>query len=176
MSMRLACVQANVAFGDPDANTANAVAKLRELKDQGVDLAVFPEAYLTGYCVSDDASARRIALGDFESSEPIETLRKTCDELDLLAVVGQNTVGRVQVSAEAKLLDSVRRLDVEGLLHSANSTRLFTELLHTYAASGISGVLPKFLTPETQALFRKGSLSTELHIVKVALSGSPSLP
>lgn len=95
------------------------------------------------------------------------------EPLDLLAVVGQNTVGRVQVSAEATLLDSVRRLDVEGLLHSANSTQLFTELLHTYAASGISGVVPKFLTPETQALFRKGSLSTERHIIK---TGSERLP
>lgn len=95
------------------------------------------------------------------------------EPLDLLAVVGQNTVGRVQVSAEATLLDSVRRFDVEGLLHSANSTQLFTELLHTYAASGISGVVPKFLTPETQALFRKGTISTERHIVK---AGSERLP
>lgn len=115
----------------------------------------FPEGFLLGLL--------KEKLGPLLGSEP----------MDLLAVVGQNTVGRVQVSAEATLRDSVRRLDVEGLLHSANSTQLFTELLHAYAASGISGVVPKFLTPETQALFRKGTLSTERHIVK---AGSERLP
>lgn len=37
-----------------------------------------------------------------------------------------------------------------------------------YAASGVSGVVPKFLTPETKALFRKGTVSTERNIVKAS--------
>jgi serine/threonine-protein kinase HipA len=40
------------------------------------------------------------------------------------------------------------------------------KLLHTYAASGVSGVVPKFLPPDTQALFRNDSLRTERHIIK----------
>lgn len=46
-------------------------------------------------------------------------------------------------------------------------------LLHEHAASGVSGVVPKFLTPETQALFRKGSITTERHIIK---GSAPELP
>ncbi|MGP1684673.1 MAG: HipA domain-containing protein, partial [Giesbergeria sp.] len=42
-----------------------------------------------------------------------------------------------------------------------------------YAASGVSGVVPKFLTPETQALFRKGVVSTERHIVKASSERQP---
>ena len=48
--MRTACVQTDVVFADPTANAARAAAALRDLKPQGVDLAVFPEAFLTGYC------------------------------------------------------------------------------------------------------------------------------
>lgn len=40
------------------------------------------------------------------------------------------------------------------------------DLMREYAASGVSGVVPKFLTPETRALFRKGAMATERHIIK----------
>jgi serine/threonine-protein kinase HipA len=93
--------------------------------------------------------------------------------LDLLAVVGQNMIGRVQVSAGESLTAAGARLNVEPLLHSEASTEIFMDLLRQYAASGVSGVVPKFLTPETQGLFHKGALATERHIVK---SSSAALP
>ena len=93
--------------------------------------------------------------------------------LDLLAVVGQNMIGRVQVGPGAAPTAVAARLELEPLLHSSASADIFMELLHEYATSGVSGVVPKFLTPETQARFRKGSLATERHIVK---SSAPKLP
>jgi len=59
--IRVSCVQSNVAFGDPMANAEAAVAHLEILKTQQVDLAVFPEAYLTGYCVECREQATAIA-------------------------------------------------------------------------------------------------------------------
>lgn len=95
------------------------------------------------------------------------------EPLDLLAAVGQNMIGRIQVSPEATLTESVRRLDLDGLLHNQNSAIIFTELVKAYATSGVSGVVPKFLTPQTQALFHKRTVSTERYIVK---GGSERFP
>jgi len=60
--MKVACVQSDVVFGDPSANASAAVRHLEKLKAQGVELAVFPEAFLTGYCVESAADAERIAI------------------------------------------------------------------------------------------------------------------
>jgi len=94
--MRLACVQADVVFNDPTANSLFVADKLAELKGQGVDLAIFPEAFLTGYCVGDEASARGIAIEasaniDHEfvnMATPLEAIRDACDRLDIGCVVG----------------------------------------------------------------------------------------
>lgn len=93
--------------------------------------------------------------------------------LELLSVVGQNMIGRVQVSAGDTLAPGAARLKLEPLLHGESSGEVFMDLLRQYATSGVSGVVPKFLTPETQALFRKGAVPTERHIVK---SSAPALP
>jgi predicted amidohydrolase len=101
--MRLACVQSNVAFGNFEENLSRAVARLREMKHQGVDLVVFPETYLTGYCVDSNEDAVKLAM-QVSSSEAapnmvensgaatatgiLDRLSKACDEIDILAVVG----------------------------------------------------------------------------------------
>jgi serine/threonine-protein kinase HipA len=86
--------------------------------------------------------------------------------LDLLAVVGRNMIGRVQLATGESLEIGPAKLELDRLLHSDASTDVFMDLMREYAASGVSGVVPKFLTPETQALFKKGSVTTERHIVK----------
>jgi serine/threonine-protein kinase HipA len=93
--------------------------------------------------------------------------------LDLLAVVGHNLVGRVQLSASEKPSAAMAAVDLEPLLHSQASSQVFLDLLHQHAASGVSGVVPKFLTPETQAQFRKGTLATARHIVKASSEHQP---
>lgn len=86
--------------------------------------------------------------------------------LDLLAVVGQNTIGRVQLAPGTALEPTQAAIDLKALLHGKHSAEVFVDLLRTHAASGVSGVVPKFLAPETQNQFRKASLPTERHIVK----------
>ncbi|MEO8486811.1 MAG: type II toxin-antitoxin system HipA family toxin [Betaproteobacteria bacterium] len=86
--------------------------------------------------------------------------------LDLLAVVGANTVGRVQLSAGDKPDPGEVPFNLRSLLHGDNSPQVFLNLVRAHAASGVSGVVPKFLTPDTQSLFHKASLRTEQYIVK----------
>jgi serine/threonine-protein kinase HipA len=95
--------------------------------------------------------------------------------LDLLAVVGQNSIGRVPLAPSGGLTIPGSTLDFTDLLHGERSADVFMELLHTYAASGVSGVAPKFLSPQTQALFHKGALKTERHIIKGSSEKLPYL-
>lgn len=84
--MKIACVQANVVFGDPIANAQRAVREIGRLAEAGVEVAVFPEAFLTGYCVDSLEAATGIAL--HRSSAVFEELQQACDESEMLAVVG----------------------------------------------------------------------------------------
>ncbi len=86
--------------------------------------------------------------------------------LELLAVVGRNTIGRVQVSPANSIERDPLSFEMEHLLHGDNSPQTFLQLVHEFAASGVSGVVPKFLTPETQALFKKATVATDRYIVK----------
>lgn len=95
--------------------------------------------------------------------------------LDLLAVVGRNMIGRVQVAAGESLTFASSSLELETLLHGDSSTEAFMRLMRENASSGVSGVVPKFLTPETKALFKKGSVATERHIVKASSAQMPFL-
>lgn len=84
--MRLACFQYDVVFGDPGANADRLIAGLGEARSNGVDLAVFPEAFLTGYCVSTAEEAERIAI------------RVSCDR-DFEVTDCNDDVARVQAAA-----------------------------------------------------------------------------
>src|SRR5207245_1309046 len=82
----IACVQANVVFGNPEANAAKAIHDLEVLKEQGVELAIFPEAFLTGYCVDSSAGARDIAIA--RDSQAIHLLHQASMRLDMMVVAG----------------------------------------------------------------------------------------
>lgn len=75
--MRLAVVQANVVFANPAANTTRLENELLSLAERGVDLAVFPEAFLTGYCAGSLDETRRMSIplagNDHEVWRRIET-------------------------------------------------------------------------------------------------------
>ena len=94
--VRVASVQCNVIFGDPAANAAFAASQLRSLAARGVHLAVFPEAFLTGYAVRDEAEARRIAIevrGALPESVDVAhssvlAVQAACREFGMHAVVG----------------------------------------------------------------------------------------
>ena len=93
--------------------------------------------------------------------------------LDLLSVVGHNLIGRVQVSAGTQPTASTALDDLAPLLHGEASGQVFLELMARHAASGVSGVVPKFLSDETAALFRKSTVTTERHIVKSSSANQP---
>ncbi len=84
--MRLACVQTNVVFNDPEANLRNALVHLEALAAGHVELVVFPEAYLTGYCVSTREAACAIALDPH--SPVLDALQEAADRLGVHIVVG----------------------------------------------------------------------------------------
>lgn len=61
---KIACVQCDVAYGEPTKNLAFALAQIQELASQGVQLIVFPEAFLTGYAASSAGDAEDLAIAD----------------------------------------------------------------------------------------------------------------
>jgi predicted amidohydrolase len=95
MTVRVACVQSDVVFNDPTANANAACDQITELAGQGVQLAVFPEAYLTGYCVSCAEDAEEIAIEVLsdkdrvtQAHESVIKISRACQENAMHAVVG----------------------------------------------------------------------------------------
>jgi len=94
----------------------------------------------------------------------------------LLSVIGRNMVGRLQVAAPgADLSQPAQAVEVTALLKGDNSEQAFAELVRAHAASGVSGVVPKFLNTQArdstagagpQAAFKKASVVTARHIIK----------
>ncbi len=89
----------------------------------------------------------------------------------LLTVVGRNMVGRVQVAAPGAALDEpAKPIEVAEILQGDNSEEAFAELVRQHAASGVSGIVPKFLDaqlePATLGPHQKVSLLTRRHIIK----------
>jgi serine/threonine-protein kinase HipA len=96
----------------------------------------------------------------------------------LLSVVGRNMVGRLQVAAPGATLDEpAQPIEVAELLQGDNSEEAFAELVRQHAASGVSGVVPKFLDAQeeraTLVQHKKTSLLTRRHIVKGSSSTLP---
>ncbi|MES2105510.1 MAG: type II toxin-antitoxin system HipA family toxin [Pseudomonadota bacterium] len=87
--------------------------------------------------------------------------------LNLLSVVGRNMIGRIQLAAPgANLSQPPIPFEVRDVLQGDNAEEAFVELVRRFATSGVSGVVPKFLSPEIKASFNKASISTPRYIVK----------
>lgn len=84
--MRLAACQLDVAFGDPDANLQVLITTLRELAPQGVELAIFPEAFLNGYVVGSTEAAIGISIE--EPGTVLSRIVSAVDETGVGCVVG----------------------------------------------------------------------------------------
>jgi serine/threonine-protein kinase HipA len=96
----------------------------------------------------------------------------------LLAVIGRNMVGRLQVAAPgAKLDEPAKPVEVKALLQGDNSEEAFAELVREHAASGVSGVVPKFLDAQNERIklspHGKATLLTRRHIIKGSSSKLP---
>ncbi|MCR2052724.1 NAD(+) synthase [Actinomyces bowdenii] len=82
---RVAAVTLPVALADPAANARAIIAQARELSEQGVALAVFPELSLTGYSIDDLVMADVLIA---EVLTAIETIRAASADLLPMIVVG----------------------------------------------------------------------------------------
>jgi serine/threonine-protein kinase HipA len=75
----------------------------------------------------------------------------TASPMALLSIIGRNMVGRIQVAAAgAKLDEPTQPVEVAELLQGDNSEEAFAELVRQHAASGVSGVEPKFLDTQSE--------------------------
>lgn len=99
-------------------------------------------------------------------------------DLTLLGLVGANGIGRVKVvpaNQQPNVLPE--HFNLQDVLKGDNSEQRFQELLHQHLRSGVSGVMPKFLSPlvdtSDQDGFLKGALVTSRAIVK---GSSQTLP
>lgn len=111
--MRIACVQSNVVFADVLANVAAAARRLEDLAAKSVDLAVFPEAFLTGYCVESTADAQRIAT----NRTALNPLREACDRLRISAILGFAERDGDAIHNSAALIEPNRPLQVYRKVH-----------------------------------------------------------
>lgn len=116
--MKVACVQMDVVFGRPEVNAGFVVSHLSRLKEEGVDLAVFPEACLTGYCAEDCPVAESIALdvvcdtnGDVHvGPNPVEAIRRACIEHEIHCVFGYAGRENGQLNNSAALVEPTGRM------------------------------------------------------------------
>ena len=84
--MKVACVQWNVEFREPDRNSDRICRFLPHLASKGVQLAIFPEAFLTGYCVRSRDEAASIAIPKSHSS--LLAIQRASDATGVLVIVG----------------------------------------------------------------------------------------
>ena len=96
----------------------------------------------------------------------------------LLAVIGRNMVGRLQVAAPGAALDEpAKPVEVQALLQGDNSEEAFAQLVREHATSGVSGIFPKFLDAQDEFLklgpHPKATVLTHRHIIKGASARLP---
>jgi serine/threonine-protein kinase HipA len=104
-------------------------------------------------------------------------------DLSLLAVVGAMGIGRVTVTPEGVAPGTeLQPLDVQDILHGDNTAEHFAALVREYARAAISGAVPKFIAPQTEAprasapmLLGKPTIRTSRHIVKGSDDSTPFL-
>lgn len=84
--MKVASIQANVAFGNPLVNAQRAVDELGRLALDDVKLAVFPECFLTGYCVDSAEAAASIAIS--RADAVLTLVQRASDSSGTVAVIG----------------------------------------------------------------------------------------
>ncbi|QEI07856.1 type II toxin-antitoxin system HipA family toxin [Pigmentiphaga aceris] len=96
--------------------------------------------------------------------------------LNLLSVVGRNAIGRVKLATPgADPTQAPVPFDLNGVLRGDNSEEAFVELVRRHAVSGVSGVVPKFLSPSTLGEHGKGTLATDRYIIKGTTSRLPGI-
>ncbi len=96
--------------------------------------------------------------------------------LNLLSVVGRNAIGRVKVATPGSdPTQPPMAFELNGILRGDNSEEAFVELVRRHATSGVSGVVPKFLSPSTLGDHGKGTFATDRYIIKGTTARLPGV-
>ncbi len=96
--------------------------------------------------------------------------------LNLLSVVGRNAIGRIKLApVGADPTAAPVAFELKDILRGDNSEEAFVSLVRRFAVSGVSGVVPKFLTPNTIGADNKGTLTTERFIIKGTTARLPGV-
>lgn len=83
VEMKIACVQLDIAFGEPKENFKKVETKIREAAEKGAEIVVLPEMWNTAYDLS-----RLEDIADREGSETKSLLSKLAKELHIHIVGG----------------------------------------------------------------------------------------
>lgn len=153
----------------PDVGTEDFVSLLMPVRTKSYDYPELhplfrmnlPEGYLL--------SVLQEQLGPHVGASP----------LNLLSVVGRNAIGRIKVAPEgADPTSPPLAFELREILRGDNSEAAFVDLVRRYALSGVSGVVPKFLTPATKGMpdgVHKSTLATERFIIKGTTDKLPAV-
>ncbi len=76
----------DVHYGDREGNTRRIIDNIHALKKQNVDIVVFPECALGGYCVDSEDQCSEIAVS--ATSTYLLNIQLAVDEADMIAVFG----------------------------------------------------------------------------------------
>ena len=88
------------------------------------------------------------------------------DDMGLLAIVGYNTIGRVQV-CQGELIDEIPVFNLRDLMHCTDGEAFFNEILQRSGfKSGVAGVQPKFLAAKASDIIKFRTVNTSTHIIK----------
>jgi len=83
---KVAGVQMDIEFANPDANLEKLAIRLAETTDQGAQLTVFPECTTTGYCF-DSLEAAQSVCEPIEG-ESVKRVAELCEKHDTMVVFG----------------------------------------------------------------------------------------
>jgi serine/threonine-protein kinase HipA len=96
--------------------------------------------------------------------------------LNLLSVVGRNSIGRIKVATPGSdPTNAPVPFDLSDVLRGDNSEEAFVDLVRRHAVSGVSGVVPKFLSPPELGDHGKSAIATEHFIVKGTTARLPGV-
>ncbi|MGI8923569.1 MAG: carbon-nitrogen hydrolase family protein [Fimbriimonadales bacterium] len=135
--VRVAAVQYQPDFADAGSNASRIATQIEILAGQGVELAVFPEAAVTGYCFGSEDEARGAAVS-LESPE-MKDLERGASGVGIWAVVG------FAEDFRGRLFNSAALYGPDGLAGMYRKTHLPCLGLDRFVARGDS--LPVFDTP-----------------------------
>ncbi|MGV3464535.1 MAG: carbon-nitrogen family hydrolase [Heyndrickxia sp.] len=83
MKLKIACIQMNIAFGNPEKNFLEARRWIEKAADAKCDIAVLPELWTTGYDLT-----RLSEIGDENAKESIHFLQHAAKEFQIHLVGG----------------------------------------------------------------------------------------